>query len=173
MTRTGRSHRGFTLIELMVTIGIAAILGLLVVPNLVSMVDSGKTAVLVNKFPQDVAWARNQAVTTQQPVQILLTGIAANNCTWETQTGTYKSDGSLVWTTNPEHSITTTQVQASYPNASCTEQNGTGTVLPFNSQGLITNDNAPTITVQDAHNQTWTLQVLTSGTVLLNAKTAS
>lgn len=87
MTRTGRSHRGFTLIELMVTIGIAAILGLLVVPNLVSMVDSGKTAVLVNKFPQDVAWARNQAVTTQQAVEIDLTGIAANSCTWNTQVG--------------------------------------------------------------------------------------
>jgi len=42
---------GFTLIEMMVTIAIAALLGLMVVPNLVSMVDSGKTSVLVNKFP--------------------------------------------------------------------------------------------------------------------------
>ncbi|MGE0070093.1 MAG: Tfp pilus assembly protein FimT/FimU, partial [Thiomonas sp.] len=45
MRRADRCIRGFTLIEMMVTIAIAALLGLLVVPNLVSMVDSGKTSV--------------------------------------------------------------------------------------------------------------------------------
>ncbi|MGC9237848.1 MAG: pilus assembly FimT family protein, partial [Thiomonas sp.] len=55
-------QRGFTLVEMLVTIAIAALLGVMVVPNLIDMVDSGKTSVLVNKFPQDVAWARNQAV---------------------------------------------------------------------------------------------------------------
>ena len=72
MHRRSRPAQGFTLVELMVTIAVAAILGLLVVPDLVSTVDASKTSVLVNQFPQDVAWARNQAVTTQQPVRMLL-----------------------------------------------------------------------------------------------------
>ena len=173
MRRAICSSRGFTLIEMMVTIAVAAILGLLVVPNLVNMVDAGRTSVLVNKFPQDVAWARNQAVTSQKPVQVLLTGLAANNCTWETQIGAYQADGTVAWTTDTEHSITTAQQQASYPNASCTTASGTASTLSFNALGQITNGNAPTITVKDAHGQTWTLQVLASGTVLLSANTAS
>jgi prepilin-type N-terminal cleavage/methylation domain-containing protein len=173
MRLTNRHGRGFTLIEMMVTIGIAALLGLMVVPNLVSMVDAGRTSVMVNKFPQDVAWARNQAVTTQQPVQIDLSGLAANNCTWTTQTGAYQADGTIAWATSAEHSLTAAQQQASYPNATCQEKGGTANTLVFDSQGLISNGNAPTITVNDAHGQAWTLQVLTSGTVLQNAKTAS
>jgi prepilin-type N-terminal cleavage/methylation domain-containing protein len=117
---------GFTLIEMMVTIAIAALLGLMVVPNLVSMVDSGRTSVLVNKFPQDVAWARNQAVTTQQPVTITL-------------------------------------------GASIT--GGNTQTLTFDSQGFI--NTAPTIVVKASQGQTWTLQVLASGSVILNANTAS
>ncbi|MEW6560244.1 MAG: GspH/FimT family pseudopilin [Pseudomonadota bacterium] len=154
-----RPLRGFTLVEMMVTIAIAALLGLMVVPNLVSMVDSGKTSVLVNKFPQDVAWARNQAVTTQQPVTITL---GANTCTWSTSVG---------GTVSAEHSLTASQLAASYPNVSCTITGGTAQTLTFDSQGFI--NTAPTITVTAAHGQTWTLQVLASGSVILNANTAS
>ncbi|MGE0070865.1 MAG: GspH/FimT family pseudopilin [Thiomonas sp.] len=144
---------------MMVTIAIAALLGLLVVPNLVSMVDSGKTSVLVNKFPQDLAWARNQAVTTQQPVTITLGG---NTCTWSTSVG-----GAI----SAEHSMTPAQLAATYPNVSCTTTGGNSQTLTFNSQGFI--DAAPTITVTAAKGQTWTLQVLASGSVILNANTAS
>ena len=160
---------GFTLIEMMVTIAIAALLGLMVVPNLVSMVDSGKTSVLVNKFPQDVAWARNQAVTTQQPVEIDLTGIAANACTWNTLVGAQTSN---------EHSLSLQQFNAQYPNVTCIIGNPPATgKLVFDSQGFISDGNgnavAPTITLRAAQGQTWTLQILASGSVILNSNTAS
>jgi prepilin-type N-terminal cleavage/methylation domain-containing protein len=151
---------GFTLIEMMVTIAIAALLGLMVVPNLVSMVDSGKTSVLVNKFPQDVAWARNQAVTTQQPVTITLG--ANNTCTWSTSVG-----GTVI----AEHSMSPTQIANSYPNVSCSITGGNTQTLTFDSQGFI--NTAPTIVVKASQGQTWTLQVLASGSVILNANTAS
>lgn len=154
-----RSSRGFTLIEMMVTIAIAAILGLMVVPNLVRMVDSGKTSVLVNKFPQDVAWARNQAVTTQQPVVLTL---GPGNCVWSTSVG---------GTVSAEHSMTAAQLSASYPNVNCTITGGNSQTLNFDSQGFI--NTAPTITVTAAQGQVWTLQVLASGSVILNANTAS
>lgn len=159
MPRTKASCNGFTLIELMVTIGIAAILGLLVVPNLVSMVDSGKTAVLVNKFPQDVAWARNQAVTTQQAVTMTL---GANTCTWSTSVG---------GTTNAEHSMTAQQLTATYPNVTCAINGASSQTLTFTNQGFV--NMSPTITVTAGQGQTWTLQVLASGSVILNANTAS
>ncbi len=162
---------GFTLVEMMITIAIAAILGLMVVPNLVSMFDSGKTSVLVNKFPQDVAWARNQAVTSQNAVTIVLTGISGNACTW-----TVKGDG-LTPSQISEHSFTAQQF-ASYPNVTCQITNPPATgEMEFDSQGFLSDGHgnavAPTITVTAAQGQTWVLQVLGSGSVLLNANTAS
>ncbi len=159
MRAESRPLRGFTLIEMMVTIAIAAILGIMVVPNLINMVDSGKTSVLVNKFPQDVAWARNQAVTTQQPVVITLGPTA---CTWSTSVG---------GTVSAEHSLTAAQLNATYPNVTCTTSGGNSQTLTFDSQGFI--NTAPTITVTARQGQTWTLQVLASGSVILNANTAS
>ena len=154
-----RFSGGFTLIEMMVTIAIAALLGLMVVPNLIDMVDSGKTSVLVNKFPQDVAWARNQAVTTQQPVTITL---GPTSFTWSTSVG-----GSV----SAEHSMTATQLTTSYPNVTCTITGGNSQTLTFDTQGFI--NAAPTITVTAGQGQTWTLQMLASGSVILNANTAS
>jgi len=159
MRAASRRLRGFTLVEMMVTIAIAAILGLMVVPNLIDMVDSGKTSVLVNKFPQDVAWARNQAVTTQLPVVITLGPTA---CTWSTSVG---------GTVSAEHSMTLAQLNANYPNVTCTITGGNAQTLTFDHQGFI--NTAPTITVTAKQGQTWTLQVLASGSVILNANTAS
>ena len=156
---------GFTLIEMMVTIAIAALLGLLVVPNLVSMVDSGKTSVLVNKFPQDLAWARNQAVTTQQPVSMSL---SSSSCNWQTTVGTNAV---------AEHSMS--NASSLYPGTQCQIENGPSSgSLYFTSDGLVTdgpggNPVSPTITVTAAKGQIWVLQVLASGTVILNSNTAS
>jgi prepilin-type N-terminal cleavage/methylation domain-containing protein len=150
---------GFTLIEMMVTIAIAALLGLMVVPNLVSMVDSGKTSVLVNKFPQDVAWARNQAVTTQQAVVMTL---GPANCLWSTTVG-----GVL----QPEHSLTQQQFDASYLGTQCAITGGNSQTLNFDSQGFVSS--APSIKVTAQRGQVWTMQVLSSGSVILNSNTAS
>jgi Tfp pilus assembly protein FimT len=124
--------------------------------------------VLVNKFPQDVAWARNQAVTTQQPVEIDLTGIAGNACTWLT-----KINGQP----DATHSFTQQQF-AAYPNMSCSINSPPATGhLVFDSQGFLSDGNgvaaAPTVTIKAAQGQTWILQVLASGSVILNSNTAS
>lgn len=150
---------GFTLIELLITIAVAAILGALVVPDLFSTVDAGKTSVLVNKIPQDVAWARNQAVTSQQPVVMTL---GPQNCTWTT---------TVNGTTNAEHSMSATQVAAQYPNVTCTISTGSSQVLAFDTQGFVAA--SPTITVTAGAGQSWTLQLLASGSVILNSNTAS
>uniref|UniRef100_E6PLY8 Putative Tfp pilus assembly protein, major pilin PilA n=1 Tax=mine drainage metagenome TaxID=410659 RepID=E6PLY8_9ZZZZ len=158
MRHAARHPGGFTLIELLVTIAVAAMLGMLVVPNLVSMVQSGKTSVLVNKFPQDVAWARNLAVTTQQPVVMTL---GPGNCVWST---------TVAGTQNAEHSMLNPSTQ--YPGATCTISGAASQTLSFTAQGFVSN--SPTITVTTPNNQqTWTMQVLSSGSVILNSNTAS
>ncbi len=164
---TLRGSRGFTLIELAVTLTVLVLLGMLVVPDLVETVDAGRTAVLVNQFPQDVAWARNQAVTTQQPVRMTL----GPGCAWSIQTGAYQADGSTQWTTQNAHSMTAGQVAAQFPNVNCPTLAAALTVN-FNGQGFL--DTAvPKITVSDAHGQNWTLLLLMSGSVITNADTAS
>ena len=163
--------RGFTLIELVVTLAVAVLLGLLGVPDLVATVDAGRTAVLVNQFPQDVAWARNQAVTTQRPVQMLLG--PGPDCVWTVQTGAYQPGGGIAWTTEDAHSMTPAQVAAQFPNVHCPAlPSGSPLTVNFDSQGFL-DAAVPVITVTDAHGQSWTLLVLASGTVITNADTAS
>lgn len=172
MRHAARHPGGFTLIELLVTIAVAAMLGMLVVPNLVSMVQSGKTSVLVNKFPQDVAWARTLAVTSQQSVQMQL---SQNQCSWVTTVNGVATPQAQ------EHSMTLANANAEYPNVTCTITGPPATGnLVFNSQGFITDGASPpipaspTITVTTPNNQqTWTMQVLSSGSVILNSNTAS
>lgn len=164
---TLHGSRGFTLIELAVTLAVVVLLGILVVPDLITTVDAGRTAVLVNQFPQDVAWARNQAVTTQQRVHMTL----GPGCAWSIQTGAYQADGSTQWTTQSAHSMTPAQVAAQFPNVSCPTLAAALTVN-FNGQGFL-DAAVPKITVSDAHGQSWTLLLLMSGSVITNADTAS
>ena len=102
--------------------------------------------------------------------------LSDNGCNWSTSV--VSADG----TSNPadaEHSMSSTQFTSDYPGVSCSISGApvSGT-LAFDSQGFITdgaggNPVSPTIVLQDAHGQSWTLQVLASGSVLVNANTAS
>lgn len=157
MRHAARHPGGFTLIELLVTIAVAAMLGMLVVPNLVSMVQSGKTSVLVNKFPQDVAWARNQAVTTQRPVVLT---IGPGNCVWSATVGGIQS---------VEHSML--DASSEYPGVICGISGGASQTLTFSSEGFVTA--APLVTITTPQGQSWELQVLASGSVILNSNTAN
>ncbi len=157
--------RGFTLIELLVTIAIMVLLGLIAVPSFVRMFDSARAASLAHEFPDDVAWARNQAVTSQHPVAI---DITTGSCAWTT-----KVDG----TTVSAHSNDGTTASAEGIGCSWSGAPSSG-VLTFNTQGFVTDGTtgtpvAPTLTVTAAQGQTWNIQVLNSGVTILNSNTAS
>jgi prepilin-type N-terminal cleavage/methylation domain-containing protein len=157
--------RGFTLIELMVTIAIMVLLGLLAVPSFMRMVDSARAASVAHQFPDDVAWARNQAVTSQHLVTI---DITAGKCAWTT-----KVDGTAVSAhTNDGTTASNDGIACSWGSAPSSG------VLSFNPQGFVTdgstgNPVAPTLTVTAAQGQTWNIQVLNSGVTILNSNTAS
>ncbi|MFQ6370127.1 GspH/FimT family pseudopilin [Shewanella sp. YIC-542] len=56
-------HRGFTLVELMVTIAVAAILLSVGVPSLKSLYDGYRGRSEISRIEQSLAFARNQAIS--------------------------------------------------------------------------------------------------------------
>lgn len=73
--------RGFTLIELMVALLVAAIIVTFAVPGFRSMVERNRIAAVVNQFVGGVAFARSAAVTRATPVTLCpsTTGTSCNN----------------------------------------------------------------------------------------------
>ena len=163
--------RGFTLIELMVTITIMVILLMMVAPLVMRALQNARTAALVHRLPQDVAWARNRSATLPTPYRVVL----GPGCQWQTQQASFTS-GSLTWSSTTEtnvRSMPAATAAADYPQATCSLSGGaTQQSVTFDSRGLVT-DNAPTVTIANGNGQTWTLQIMLSGLVLLNAETSS
>ena len=165
-----RGGRGFTLIELMVTITIMAILLMMAVPPVMRALQNARTAALVHRLPQDVAWARNRSATSPTPYRIVL----GPGCQWQTQQASF-AGGALAWSSTAEtnvRSMPAATAAAAHPQATCSLSGGATQHVTFDGQGLIA-DNAPTVTIASGNGQTWTLQILLSGLVLLNAQTSS
>jgi type IV fimbrial biogenesis protein FimT len=84
--RLGRPSRGFTLIELMVTIALAAILTTLAAPSMTSMIKYNRIQTETSSLIGDLQYARTEAVKRGQPVSVCpssdgLTCLTAN--TWQ------------------------------------------------------------------------------------------
>lgn len=81
------SERGFTLIELMVTLSIAAILLTVAVPNFITFVQNNRLATQANDLVTMLNYARSEAVKRNQRITICssTTGTScANSTTWGT-----------------------------------------------------------------------------------------
>ena len=131
---------------------------------------NARTAALVHRLPQDVAWARNRSATSPTPYRIVL----GPGCQWQTQQASF-AGGTLAWNSTAEtdaRSMPAATAAAAHPQATCSLSGGATQHVTFDGQGLIA-DNAPTVTIASGNGQTWTLQILLSGLVLLNAQTSS
>ncbi|QSX32882.1 GspH/FimT family pseudopilin [Shewanella avicenniae] len=69
-----RFQAGFTLVELMVTIAVAAILLTVGVPSLKSLYDGYRGSSSISQIQQTLAFARNQAVSYGRPVWVCAAG---------------------------------------------------------------------------------------------------
>lgn len=64
------SHRGFTLVELMVTLLVAAIVMGMAIPSFTTMMANNRSLTLANEFADTLSLARAQAVTRSSRVSI-------------------------------------------------------------------------------------------------------
>jgi type IV fimbrial biogenesis protein FimT len=68
-----RANRGFTLIELMVTIGVSAILVSIAVPNMAGMVNNSRLRAATNETLAVFQTARLEAIRGNRPVVVCMT----------------------------------------------------------------------------------------------------
>jgi len=74
--RTGRRARGFTIIEIMIALGIAALLMALGLPAFRDFLANNKIRNLAENLQSSLNVARSEAINRNQPVQFLLFGDA-------------------------------------------------------------------------------------------------
>lgn len=149
-----KQPRGFTLIELAVTIAVVALLAAVVLPYLGGTISNSRSRTVVAKFTQDFAWLRNTAGTGTHTVTLTLNA----DCSWA---------GTVDGNADSARSYSTAQVQQESPGMGCTGQSGTAlpVTLTFNSQGFV----APSanFTFSASTGQQWPMQVLGSGTLAI------
>ena len=156
---------GFTLIELLVTMAILAALMMIATPAMFGAIQNARLSSTVRRLPQDIAWARNAAASSSTPMRVNL----GADCQWETQAKRIKGKV-LEWITIDAHSHS--GASAAKSRLECTVDGGPQSLV-FDSQGLITSGNAPKVEMISSGGQTWHLQVLLSGFVLLHSRTSS
>ena len=152
-----RRARGFTLVEVATTLGLAASLVVLAAPSLTNAASVSKARSVVSRMTQDYLWARGRAAAgSAASVRFVLNA----NCSWTTTV-----DGAV----DAAHSLDAARVAEMAGSLSCTGRNGS--VLPltftFDPQGLV--QPAAQFSFTSTNGQSWPLRVLGSGTIVHTA----
>jgi type IV fimbrial biogenesis protein FimT len=102
-TRRQTAHTGFTLMELLMTIAIAAIVAMLAIPSFRYVTNSNRIAAEVNGLLGDLQFARGEAIKEGQPVTVCMSKLGQTCDT----TGNAWNSGWIVYS-NPTFTGATT-----------------------------------------------------------------
>ena len=126
------THAGFTLMELMVVIAIAAILSGLAVPSFRAALDNGQMREAATSFYSALGRARSEAIARNQPVRVCARNPAAFNPPACSDGGDW-ADGWIVETTRGGIE----QLQVHEPLARGFTLDNVGSAISFDASGRI------------------------------------
>ena len=161
-------HTGFTLVELMVVMAVAAFLLFMATPPIASLLRTVQTRSLVGRFVTDLTWLRNQAATTQVSATGPATMTLDRQCQWAPSNvgDPTKFSQAQLTALRAAHSNSLADMPAVLQNLLCTPA-----TLRFNTQGQLLVDaggEPPELNIQDTvYNTSWILQIATSGSILV------
>jgi len=150
---------GFTVVELIITIAIVAILIMMVSPTISSSIAEHRILNLIAALQTDLEWARNQALSTNQSVTVSFADATA--CKWTT------SGNSVTTAAAASHKMDDTNLATNYNGVVCAF---TGTSPVFNGLGL-NNSGSFTATISStATTKQWLLTLQGSGDLTVTAQ---
>ena len=74
------SHRGFTLVELIIVIVLLAVLAAIAIPSYSNMIITNRMTTEVNSFVSDLHYAKTEAIKRSRNVQICASNTTQTNC---------------------------------------------------------------------------------------------
>lgn len=163
-----RQH-GFTLLEVIVTMAIAALLMTMIGPSVGRSVTNARARSVAQQFVADMNWVRNQASTTSRPAGGRPTLQINSDCSWA-PTNISGSTAAVL----AAHSMTAAYLTANVNGFSCTLSAAAPFVVVFNEQGFVSpppasSANSGTVTFTAPNNgTTWTVQIMSSGSAILS-----
>ncbi|HSW13318.1 MAG TPA: GspH/FimT family pseudopilin [Solimonas sp.] len=146
-----RRPRGFSLIELMVTVGIAAIVAMVTVPGLQSLVQNNRTATQVNALVSALMYARNEAVTRGGRVSICTSSdgyTCSDTDSWSGGWIVFSDTAGARGIVDPLTSDQVLQVFEALDGGS--QLTGTTRLLSYDSAGFLTDALAPSFSYRGA-----------------------
>jgi type IV fimbrial biogenesis protein FimT len=165
-----KTTRGFTLIELMITLAVAAILLTVAVPNMRDLILNNRLTAATNVFVSSLNIARSEAIKLGRNATVCVSDAAVqNSCT-----GTDWAKGWLVWVDNnrngaldfPNEVIRTVQ-----PLAAAVQFTSARSSFQVDAQGNVDNPNTTLDICDDRAGEIGRqLRVMATGGVSLNSQ---
>jgi len=138
-----KDYRGFTLVELMVTLAIAAILLSIAAPNFVSFIKNNRITTITNDLLADLALARSEAAKRGQAVSICISsnGTTCTGSNWlggrlvfaDSGTAGTKDGSDSIIRVSEAKSNGTTMTSSGFSNTGYIRYGATGTVTTGNT----------------------------------------